>query len=337
MLVNEKMSQLESKALKEEGDEDEDEEELDDIQDVMFKVKIDKAEPEEVKISKKNVCIVTVLQGQEEDKEAEEHEKLLNYFMATREASWSMQFKNAVMLGPQIDEDNLIVDEVSAFEAFMHFATIFWKLLFAFVPPAQMGGGLPAFVVALSFIGIITAIVGEVATILGCTIGLSNSVTAITLVALGTSLPDTFASMTAAKTSKHADSAVGNITGSNSVNVFLGLGLPWVIASHYNSSINQVYQVPQGPLGYSVFLFLMCSLACFVVLIFRRCVSSTVCANSFIGDWRRAGRPENVEVYNSSHDDLPLVHVHHFLNHRGRGRLQRMNTNRSRLQQANHQ
>ena len=30
-----------------------------------------------------------------------------------------------------------------------------------------------------------------------------------------------------------ADSAIGNVTGSNSVNVFLGLGLPWMIASIY--------------------------------------------------------------------------------------------------------
>jgi solute carrier family 8 (sodium/calcium exchanger) len=40
--------------------------------------------------------------------------------------------------------------------------------------------------------------VGEVATIFGCVVGLKPSVTAITFVALGTSLPDTFASKTAA-------------------------------------------------------------------------------------------------------------------------------------------
>ena len=76
-------------------------------------------------------------------------------------------------------------------------------------------------------------LVGEVATILGCAVGLKASVTAITLVALGTSLPDTFASVTAARESKYADSAVGNVTGSNCVNVFLGLGLPWVISAQY--------------------------------------------------------------------------------------------------------
>lgn len=54
---------------------------------------------------------------------------------------------------------------------------------------------------------------------------------AITFVALGTSLPDTFASKAAAVQEKYADNAVGNVTGSNSVNVFLGLGLPWFIAA----------------------------------------------------------------------------------------------------------
>ena len=121
-------------------------------------------------------------------------------------------------------------------EALLHFMTIGWKLLFALVPPSKYLGGWAAFIMALIFIGIVTAIVGEIATILGCVWGIQPSITAITLVAMGTSLPDTFASVTAAKTSKYADSAVGNVTGSNSVNVFLGLGLPWVIASLYNNN-----------------------------------------------------------------------------------------------------
>lgn len=80
--------------------------------------------------------------------------------------------------------------------------------------------------------------VAEVATVLGCTIGLKEAVTAITLVAIGTSLPDTFASMTAAKSSEYADSAIGNVTGSNSVNVFVGLGIPWIISAVYAEQHN---------------------------------------------------------------------------------------------------
>jgi len=64
----------------------------------------------------------------------------------------------------------------------------------------------------LVYIGLVTAIVGDIAILLGCEIGLKESITAITIVALGTSLPDTFASMTAAKTSEYADSAIGNVT-----------------------------------------------------------------------------------------------------------------------------
>jgi len=102
------------------------------------------------------------------------------------------------MLCPSVDEDDLIVEEVGLGEALNHFATMGWKLLFACIPPCEWKGGWPAFFAALVFIGAITAIVAEVATVLGCTIGLKPAVTAITFVAIGTSLPDTFASMTAA-------------------------------------------------------------------------------------------------------------------------------------------
>lgn len=152
----------------------------------------------------------------------------------------------------------------------MHFATMFWKILFAFIPPVKWGGGKPAFIVALMFIGSVTAVVAEVATVLGCTVGLKEAVTAITLVAIGTSLPDTFASMTAARNSETADSAIGNVTGSNSVNVFVGLGLPWVISAVYAQNHNTEYRTPAGNLAFSVMLFLITSSICFVVLILRR-------------------------------------------------------------------
>ena len=82
-------------------------------------------------------------------------------------------------------------------------------------------------------IGALTAVIGDLAAHMGCCMGIAPSITAITFVALGTSLPDTFASMNAAANEAHADSCIGNITGSNSVNVFLGLGLPWALAAVY--------------------------------------------------------------------------------------------------------
>ena len=162
---------------------------------------------------------------------------LVEYYIKSKGSSWGQQFRNAVMLGPQIGENNQTIEDVSFGEAIWHFATIGWKVIFAVVPPPNMAGGWACFVCALIGIGLIVIVVAEVATLMGCVFGLLDLVTAITFVALGTSLPDTFASMTAARNSEFADSAIGNITGSNCVNVFLGLGLPYLIASIYNQTV----------------------------------------------------------------------------------------------------
>ncbi|CAE7515423.1 Slc8a3, partial [Symbiodinium sp. CCMP2456] len=64
-------------------------------------------------------------------------------------------------------------------------------------------------------------------------VGMPDATTAITIVAMGTSLPDTFASMASASKDDTADSSIVNVTGSNSVNVYLGIGIPWLAAALY--------------------------------------------------------------------------------------------------------
>jgi solute carrier family 8 (sodium/calcium exchanger) len=153
------------------------------------------------------------------------------------------------MLGPSIDEDSLILEDVSLSEALSHFVSIGWKVIFATVPPASFYGGYPCFVVSLTAIGLVVILINDFATALGCVLSIPESITGVTLVALGTSLPDTLASMTAARESDSADSAIGNVTGSNSVNVFLGLGLPWCFAATYlraKYGDDYDYRVPSG-------------------------------------------------------------------------------------------
>ena len=70
-----------------------------------------------------------------------------------------------------------------------------------------------------------------------------DTVTAISFVALGTSVPDTFASKIAAIQDEHADNSIGNVTGSNAVNVFLGVGIAWSIAAIYHEYWNTVFTV----------------------------------------------------------------------------------------------
>jgi solute carrier family 8 (sodium/calcium exchanger) len=57
---------------------------------------------------------------------------------------------------------------------------------------------------------------------------------------------DTFASKVAAIQDKYADASVGNVTGSNAVNVFLGIGVAWTIAACYHAAHGNEFLVEPG-------------------------------------------------------------------------------------------
>lgn len=129
-------------------------------------------------------------------------------------------------------------------------------------------------------------IIDEVATLLGCVVGLSPLVIGMSLVALGTSLPDTFCSRTAAVKDDHADAAVGNITGSNAANVFLGLGLPWLISSAYYASKGERFCSDSGALAFSVLVFSCVSVVWLTVLVLRRLYAGgELGAKSAVAKW----------------------------------------------------
>ena len=177
-------------------------------------------------------------------------------------SSWSGRFRSAIA----------IQSGLSSLEYATYLSTLFWRVISAFIPPVHYAGGWFTFIVALIFIGMVTAVVAELAGLFGCVIGLRDPVTAITFVALGTSLPDTHASKTVAEEEDTADSAIGNITGSNCVNVFLGLGIPWFIASIYKSTKGERYTYPAGDLVYTVALYLCCSIIGIGLLLTNRYV-----------------------------------------------------------------
>merc|ERR1739844_36588 len=152
----------------------------------------------------------------------------------------------------------------------MHFLTLFWKVIFAFIPPAGIANGYPCFVISIAMIGLCTAVIGDVAGHLGCFIFLKDSVNAIAFVALGTSVPDTFASKTAAIQDETADASVGNVTGSNAVNVFLGIGIAWTMAAIYWEAQGEYFEVEPGSLGFSVTIFCIEALLAILILMARR-------------------------------------------------------------------
>jgi solute carrier family 8 (sodium/calcium exchanger) len=108
-----------------------------------------------------------------------------------------------------------------------------WRILAHLTPGPAVGGGWPCFAAVLLLIGMTTIVICDLAGLFGCAMGIANSSIALVFIACGTSLPDLYASRSAAIGDKNADSAVGNVMGSNAVNVFFGLGLPWTVASIY--------------------------------------------------------------------------------------------------------
>nr|KAG5703830.1 hypothetical protein BaRGS_031464 [Batillaria attramentaria] len=221
-------------------------------------------------LGKLTKCIVTIVNDEEYSGIVS---RIMNLTKANLDAlqleksTYVQQFRDAMNVNGGDLETATFLDYI------LHFVTFFWKIVFACVPPPQYLGGWPTFVVSLSMIGFLTAIIGDLASVFGCLIGLEDAITAITFVALGTSMPDTFASMAAATGEKTADSSVGNINGSNSVNVFLGLGLPWLMATIYwQVKEGKDFDVPSGSLGFSVILFTTAAVIAIALLVGRRLV-----------------------------------------------------------------
>ncbi|XP_036190654.1 sodium/calcium exchanger 1 isoform X4 [Myotis myotis] len=199
--------------------------------------------------------------------------KKTNLALVVGTNSWREQFIEAITVSAGEDDDDDECGEEklpSCFDYVMHFLTVFWKVLFAFVPPTEYWNGWACFIVSIIMIGVLTAFIGDLASHFGCTIGLKDSVTAVVFVALGTSVPDTFASKVAATQDQYADASIGNVTGSNAVNVFLGIGVAWSIAAIYHAANGAQFKVSPGTLAFSVTLFTIFAFINVGVLLYRR-------------------------------------------------------------------
>eukprot|EP00929_Paragymnodinium_shiwhaense_P025214 TRINITY_DN15310_c0_g1_i2.p1 TRINITY_DN15310_c0_g1~~TRINITY_DN15310_c0_g1_i2.p1 ORF type:complete len:1038 (+),score=176.85 TRINITY_DN15310_c0_g1_i2:161-3274(+) len=265
-------------------------------QDASFKIVLFDPSPgvklESQRTSNGAVCELTICDCQETGGRMDAMETLCErQAIIAHLKAWQEQFVAAMYCNGHPEEQA----QAAASDWFFHVLCLPWKFVFAFVPPASVLGGWMCFWVALAAIGCVTAIIGDMASLLGCVVGIPDGITAITLVACGTSLPDTFASKMATQQDDTADNSIGNVTGSNSVNVFLGLGLPWSIAAvywemngvtpawrkrlHQGKSYEDLFLpvypdggfiVPAGALASSVLVFIVVAVTCLMILFLRR-------------------------------------------------------------------
>ncbi|KAL3517437.1 hypothetical protein ACH5RR_020026 [Cinchona calisaya] len=135
---------------------------------------------------------------------------------------WKLQFVEAYTL------------ESGESRIFWRSVLVPWRLLFAFVPPYQIAHGWIAFICSLVFIRGIAYVVTKLTDLISCVTGINAYVIAITALAGGISWPVLVASKIAAELQITADSAIANITCSNSVNIYLGIGIHWLIKTLFN-------------------------------------------------------------------------------------------------------
>lgn len=171
--------------------------------------------------------------------------------------AWRLQIKASFEVGGDDDDSGSAGGSEKGWgKLILHYVMFTWRIILCtIVPPAEWKGGYPCFIAALGTVVAIVYLVNEAGVLFGCVVGLKDIMTGISIVAMGTSLPDTLASRISAVQDPDADAAIGNITGSNSVNVFLGLGLPWIICSVYYKLKGEKYITPAGDLSFSVMLY----------------------------------------------------------------------------------
>ncbi|KAL8143054.1 hypothetical protein V2J09_016086 [Rumex salicifolius] len=184
---------------------------------------------------------------------------------------WRQQFQDALMLEDTETKKNGSIC-LRMGKIFWQFILLPWRFLFAFVPPYHIAHGWIAFICSLIFISGIAYIVTKLSDLISCVTGINDYVIAFTALAAGTSWPDLVASKIAAERQTTADSAIANITCSNSVNIYFGIGIPWLIDTTYNyfKYKQPLYIKNATGLSFSLLVFFCTSAGCISVLVLRR-------------------------------------------------------------------
>jgi len=91
--------------------------------------------------------------------------------LAVHRNTWVGQMKDALSVNGGDLANATCTDYI------LHLLAFNWKVIFSIIPPPTLLGGWLCFFVSLAAVGVVTAIIGDIATIFGCAVGLRNSIT----------------------------------------------------------------------------------------------------------------------------------------------------------------
>jgi Ca2+/Na+ antiporter len=122
------------------------------------------------------------------------------------------------------------------------------------------------FLEAVIIIAALSWILVELAVKVSASLNIPEAIVALTVLAVGTSIPDLFSSMIVAKQGR-GDMAVSNAIGSNIFDILVGLGLPFLIFMLINGG---AVSSGEGNLIVSVLILFVSVIILFLMLIFSK-------------------------------------------------------------------
>ncbi|XP_072930484.1 sodium/potassium/calcium exchanger 5-like [Epargyreus clarus] len=160
------------------------------------------------------------------------------------------------------------------------FQKLFWILtwpislvLWATIPDCRRHQRLYplTFLMCISWIGGVSYLVAWIITIVGDTLDVPDSITGLTVLAAGTSLPEAVSSVLVT-IQGHGTMGISNSIGSNTFDILLCLGLPWLVKSLFYPSIpgQHFVKINSSGLSYSAISLLSTLLALYTSLAVNR-------------------------------------------------------------------
>ncbi|CAH2103533.1 unnamed protein product [Euphydryas editha] len=133
------------------------------------------------------------------------------------------------------------------------------------------------FVMCVTWIGGVSYLVAWIITIIGDTLNIPDSITGLTILAAGTSLPEAVSSVLVTNQG-HGTMGISNSIGSNTFDILLCLGLPWLIKSLFYPSYpdNHWVNINSSGLSYSAVSLLSTLIALY----------GSLALNKFQLDWK---------------------------------------------------
>jgi len=121
------------------------------------------------------------------------------------------------------------------------------------------------FFISILLIGFLSWVLVESAIVISTILHIPQAIIALTVLAIGTSMPDLISSVIVAKQGR-GSMAICNALGSNIFDILIGLGVPWLIIIFYTESL----QVSQDNLLTSIILLLGSVIILFSILLVKK-------------------------------------------------------------------